>query len=115
MISPGEARRLACAAGIIPVVLGGDSVPLDVGRKRRLHSPAQRLAIALRDKTCRADGCDRLAGFCEFHHLTSWARGGGTSVENGVMLCRWHHHRAHDEHYQMSRGPDGRYRFHLRQ
>ncbi len=37
-ISAGEARRLACSAGIIPVVLGGASEPLDVGRQRRFHT-----------------------------------------------------------------------------
>ncbi|MFA6299223.1 MAG: DUF222 domain-containing protein, partial [Nocardioides sp.] len=41
MISPGLARKLACEAGIIPVVLGGKSEPLDVGRKRRFHTTAQ--------------------------------------------------------------------------
>ncbi|MFC7497600.1 MULTISPECIES: DUF222 domain-containing protein [unclassified Nocardioides] len=44
-ISPGLARRLACEAGIIPVVLGGDSVPLDLGRKRRCFTDHQRLAM----------------------------------------------------------------------
>ena len=34
-ISAGEARRLACTAGIIPMVLGGKGQVLDVGRKRR--------------------------------------------------------------------------------
>jgi hypothetical protein len=32
-ISPGQARRLACAAGIIPAVLGGESEVLDLSRK----------------------------------------------------------------------------------
>src|SRR6478735_570833 len=57
-ISPALARRLACEAGIIPVVLGGNSQPLDLGRRRRLHTEAQRLAILVRDKGCRAEGCD---------------------------------------------------------
>ena len=33
-ITAGQARKLACEAGIIPVVLGGDSEILDVGRKK---------------------------------------------------------------------------------
>jgi len=48
-ISASEARRLACGAGIIPVVLGGGSEPLDVGRRRRFHTTAQRSALAVRD------------------------------------------------------------------
>jgi hypothetical protein len=38
-ISASEARRLACSAGIIPMVLGGQGQVLDVGRKRRLLCP----------------------------------------------------------------------------
>ena len=39
-ISVGEARRLACTAGILPMVLNGASQPLDVGRRKRFHTPA---------------------------------------------------------------------------
>jgi len=41
-LTAAEARRLACDAGIIPMVLGSDSVPLDVGRQQRLASAALR-------------------------------------------------------------------------
>ncbi|WP_030433039.1 DUF222 domain-containing protein [Allokutzneria albata] len=51
-ISAGLMRQAACDAGVIPIVLGGDSEPLDYGRERRLASPAQRRALALRDKGC---------------------------------------------------------------
>jgi hypothetical protein len=43
-ISAGEARRLACEAGLVPAVLGGASTPLDLGRTRRLHSRHQHQA-----------------------------------------------------------------------
>jgi len=111
-ISAGEARRLACNAGIIPMVLGGKSRPLDVGRKKRFHDSAMRLAMAIRDQTCRADGCDIPASACEAHHTTPWSKGGGTSVEDGVLYCGWHHHRAHDPRYDVTRLPNGDVRFH---
>ncbi len=63
-ISAGEARRLACAAGIIPVVLGGGSEPLDVGRRRRFHTTPMRVALGVRDGGCTAIGCDRPAAQC---------------------------------------------------
>ena len=44
--SAGEVRRLACTAGILPAVLGGNSEVLDLGRTRRLFSAAQRKALA---------------------------------------------------------------------
>ena len=49
-ITAAQARRLACTAKILPVVLGGDSLPLDFGRTRRLFSPAQRSALLVRDR-----------------------------------------------------------------
>ena len=44
-LSATEIRRLACNADIIPVVLGGKGEILDLGRSRRLFSPAQRKAM----------------------------------------------------------------------
>ena len=114
-ISAAEARRLACTADIIPAVLGGDSHVLDLGRTRRLFSPAQRKALALRDVTCRADGCDIPAAWCEAHHARSpWSQGGRTNLADGALLCSFHHHRAHEARYDTRRGPDGRFTFHRR-
>src|SRR6478609_5693022 len=113
-ISPAMARRLACEAGIIPAVLGGESMPLDVGRKRRLHPEYQRIAILIRDQGCRAEGCDRRTGL-HTHHGTRWVDGGETNVEDGISLCPWHHHRAHDTTYTMTQTPTGRIEFHRRQ
>lgn len=110
-ISASQARRLACSAGIIPVVLGGDSEPLDLGRTRRLFSPGQRKALALRDRVCRAEGCTIPATWCEAHHVDPWSRGGRTDLDAGVLLCSWHHHRAHDNGYRTQRLPNGDVRF----
>ena len=110
-LSPSEARRLACEAGIVPVVLGGDSEPLDYGRTKRFHTPGQRRLIFARDKTCRAEGCEIPANWCHVHHEDPWLRGGKTSVEKGLTLCSRHHTAAHDPRYQTSRQPDGRLRF----
>ena len=113
-ISAGQVRRLACNAGLVPAVLGSRSEPLDLGRKTRLHSGSQRTALALRDRGCTAAGCDRPPAWCEAHHETPWAAGGGTSVRQGRLLCPHHHHLAHDDHYQMTRLPDGKVRFNRR-
>ena len=53
------ARRLACDAEIIPAVLDGRSVPLDVGRAKRLATAGQRRALEAMYQTCAIDGCDR--------------------------------------------------------
>ncbi|WGL51972.1 DUF222 domain-containing protein [Nocardioides sp. BP30] len=110
-ISTGETRRLACTAGIIPAVLGGNSEPLDLGRTRRLFTPTQRKALALRDKHCRTEGCTVPAAWCDAHHDQPWSTGGHTDLNHGSLLCGHHHRRAHDPTYQTTRLPDGRYRF----
>jgi hypothetical protein len=57
-LSPGAARRLACEAGIIPAVLGGTSQVLDLGRKKRFHTEAQRIVKTIEAGGCEVDGCD---------------------------------------------------------
>ena len=96
VISAGAARRLACEAGVIPMVLGGTSEVLDVGRRRRFHTRAQRLAIAQRDKTCVVGGCDAPPSRCHVHHVVPWSEGGGTSVKDGRLYCSAHHAMVHD-------------------
>jgi hypothetical protein len=113
-ITAGEARRLACTAGILPAVLGGDSEVLDLGRRRRLFTPAQRKAMRMRDQQCRAEGCTIPATWCEAHHLTPWSTGGNTDLDDGVLLCSHHHHRAHDPAYRTDRLPNGDLRYHRR-
>jgi hypothetical protein len=113
-ITAAEARRLACPAGILPAVLGTDSQPLDLGRTTRLFTAAQRTAMALRDRTCRAEGCTIPAPWSEAHHLVPWTKGGHTDLDAGVLLCSWHHHRAHDPTYTSQRLSNGDLRFHRR-
>lgn len=110
-ISAGEVRRLACNSGLVPAVLGSRSAPLDLGRSVRLHTAAQRMAMAIRDKGCTAEGCDRPPGWTEAHHETPWSAGGGTSVEGGRLLCPHHHHLAHDNRYETHRSANGKVRF----
>lgn len=110
-----QARRLACTSSILPAVLGGGSQVLDLGRARRLFTPAQRKALAIRDVRCRAEGCDIPAAWCEAHHAGDpWSHGGRTDLADGVLLCSHHHHRAHDVRYATTRLPDGGFRFHRR-
>ena len=113
-ISAAEARRLACDAGIIPLVLGGESEPLDIGRERRFHTRHQRLALAHRDRGCRADGCDRPPSWTEAHHETPWSRGGPTDLAHGGLRCFHHHQLEHDDAYDKTMLPNGRIRYHRR-
>jgi hypothetical protein len=108
LITASEARRLACEAGIIPVVLGGKSQPLDVGRTRRFHTTAQRTAIGIRDRTCTEAGCDWPPAMCHVHHDEPWSTGGKTTVTKGRLLCPRHHSYAHNPKYTMKAVNNGR-------
>ena len=113
-ITAAEARRLACTAGIIPAVLGGRSQVLDLGRRRRLHTGAQRLALGVRDHGCTTQGCDRPPAMCHAHHDTPWSQGGRTDLKSGRLLCGHHHRRIHDPHYTHEHLPNGQVTFHRR-
>ncbi|MBV9141377.1 MAG: DUF222 domain-containing protein [Pseudonocardiales bacterium] len=94
-VSASEARRWACDAKIIPVVLGGASEPLDVGRAMRTIPLSLRRALVARDRGCAFPGCDRSPGLCQAHHCRHWADGGDTSIDNCVLLCETHHRHVH--------------------
>ena len=97
------------------MVLGGKSEVLDLGRASRLFKPAQRKAMIIRDKECRAEGCTIPAAWCEAHHWgTAWARGGLTDLKDGVLLCSWHHQGVHDNSYDASRLANGDVRYYRR-
>ncbi len=111
-ISAAEARRLACKAGIIPMVLDGDSVPLDLGREQRLFDRYQKIAINHRYNGCAADNCDRPPAWMEYHHEDPWHQGGTTDAKKGISFCAPHHHMAdHPQTYDMTRLPNGKIRF----
>jgi hypothetical protein len=90
-LSAAEARRLACDACVVPMVLSSDSMPLDVGRQQRLATAALRDALALRDRGCSFPSCDRPPRHCHAHHMTSWLDGGETKLSNMCLLCEYHH------------------------
>ena len=100
-ISIATARTLAADAEIIPMVLGGPSEALDVGRGDRLFTRVQRLALIERDDGCAFAGCTSPPAFAEAHHIQWWSHGGATDLSNGVMLCSFHHHRVHDDGWEI--------------
>jgi uncharacterized protein YfcZ (UPF0381/DUF406 family) len=110
-----QARRLACQARIIPVVLGGKSEILDQGRSRRLFEGPIRTALNLHYPECTATGCTIPAAWCEGHHKIPWSSGGKTRLEDGTLLCPFHHHHAHDPGWDTHHHPNGTTTFTRRQ
>ncbi len=110
-LHPETVRRMACDAGVIPVVLGGAGEVLDYGRARRTVSTTQRRALALRDRGCVFPDCDRPPGWCEGHHIVPWPAGGATDMANLALLCHHHHKAVHEGGWTLARAPDGRLSF----
>jgi hypothetical protein len=106
-LSAEAVRRLACDAGIIPAVLDGAGVPLDLGRERRLISGHLRRALVLRDRGCAFPGCDRPPRWCQGHHPRHWSSGGKTSLDNSLLLCGFHHRLIHHGDWTVVMGEDG--------
>lgn len=94
-VPAGAARRLACDASIIPVVLGSAGEPLDIGRASHTVPVALRRALAVRDEGCAFPGCDRPPAWCDAHHIRHWIDLGPTAIENLVLLCAHHHATVH--------------------
>ncbi|HEX7463072.1 MAG TPA: DUF222 domain-containing protein, partial [Dermatophilaceae bacterium] len=90
-------RRIACDALIIPAVLGTHSEVLDVGRAKRLFTPAMLRAMWVRDKGCTIIGCTAPPQWADAHHIIHWVDGGETSLLNGALLCGRHHTIAHQK------------------
>ncbi len=85
------------------MVLGRDSEVLDLGRSKRLFSPAQKYALAERDGGCAWTGCPHPPSYAQAHHIRWWDRDvGPTDLKNGILLCSQHHHRVHDDGWDIS-------------
>jgi hypothetical protein len=107
-ISAKAVERIACDCSVTRVLLGADSAVIDVGRSKRVISPAQRRALNVRDKGCRFPGCDRPATWTSGHHIVHWIRGGEGDLPNLVLLCYRHHWMVHEGRWQLIKTDDGK-------
>lgn len=86
------ARHVGCHGTVHRLTLARNGAIKALRIEDRVFNHWQRKAIGARDGGCIIPGCTVPAAWCEVHHVTDWARGGPTAVDNGVLLC-WHHHR----------------------
>ena len=95
-ISPSMAQRLGCDATIVRLI-EMDGIPINLGRKTRIVSPALTRAVRVRDRGCTFPGCSVPARQCDAHHIEWWHRDDGpTNIENLTLLCAFHHQRVHN-------------------
>jgi hypothetical protein len=109
---PSESvRRLACD-GRIEWVLESWGRPIGLGRRGRAVRGTLLRVLRHRDQgTCRFPGCERRR-WLHAHHLVHWADGGGTNLDNLVLLCGAHHRLLHEGGWRTSGHPGRDLRFH---
>jgi hypothetical protein len=101
-------QRLACDAVVNAVGVDEAGHVLFYGRDKRTVTEAQFQALVVRDRGCRFPQGHRPASWCDAHHVRWWEHGGGTDLDNLVLLCRRHHTLLHQpKGYEAKLLPDG--------
>ncbi|TFD91207.1 HNH endonuclease signature motif containing protein [Cryobacterium serini] len=93
--APVSMRRVTetiCSGGAQTVIFGDHGAVLYLGEKVRCFTAKQRAAISARDEGCIIPGCTIPARWCETHHVIPWRKHGPTTIDNGTLLCWFHHH-----------------------
>ncbi|MEV4321911.1 DUF222 domain-containing protein [Microbispora rosea] len=83
-------HRLARTSSLVRLVMDAEGQVLDMGRKVRLATPAQRRAVFARYATCWVDGCPLPATMCQIDHADNWCTGGLTDLKLLGPACQFH-------------------------
>ena len=106
------AERLAhllCDSQLTLVATNVIGVILNMGRRARLATRAQRRALTVRDGGCVFPGCGAPATWCDAHHVQHWEHDGRTDMRNLALLCRYHHGVTHRTGWAMTATEDQRF------
>jgi hypothetical protein len=103
-VSVQSAQRMGCSDGLLGILFDADGSALRHGRRKRLFTDKQRDALAAVWGGCAAPDCDRPPSWTEAHHINEWQKdGGSTDVEDGILLCRYHHLLVHNNGWRVRR------------
>jgi hypothetical protein len=100
-ISAATAAEVACDAGYRLHVTGAKGQPLFQGDRKRYFTAAQRRSLAVRDGGCVWPQCTSPPSWTHAHHVIPVSEGGPTDIDNGALLCPYHHHLLHRGEYRM--------------
>jgi hypothetical protein len=103
-------RRLTCDGAVVALLEDSEGRTLDVGRRQRVVSTPLKRAVFARDEGCVFPGCHHTR-FIDTHHVSHWADGGDTSLDNLICLCTTHHRLVHEGGFAIQRNGDGTYYF----
>ncbi|GAB3139652.1 hypothetical protein GCM10027161_24490 [Microbispora hainanensis] len=100
-------HRLARTSTLVRIVMNADGQVLDMGRKVRLATPAQRRAIFARYATCWIDGCPLPATMCQIDHADNWSTGGLTDLKLLGPACQFHNRDRYQHPERYTRRKEG--------
>ncbi|MEV4679159.1 DUF222 domain-containing protein [Actinomadura sp. NPDC049382] len=115
-IPAAQARRIALAAGVSPLLLGQGNTPLYLGHRVRFATAPQRQVLETLYSTCAVQGCEVPGTLCEVDHVNGWALGRSpTDIDQLALTCGWHNRYKHTnpDRIQITKALDGRYTYRL--
>ncbi len=98
------AKQLSCDGTLTEIIIDGETVPLQMGRERRLFPAHLRKAIIIRDQTCIK--CGAPPSHTQVHHIQHWTADGDTDLDNGCLLCQRCHTQVHHNGWDILLGYD---------
>ncbi|MFG2022083.1 HNH endonuclease signature motif containing protein [Actinomadura geliboluensis] len=113
-IPAAQARRIALAAGVSPLLLGQGNTPLYLGHRVRFATAPQRQVLETLYSTCAVQDCEVPGTLCEVDHVHGWALGHSpTDIDQLALTCGWHNRFKHTTPHQIAITQDhtGRYAY----
>ncbi|MFF4129291.1 DUF222 domain-containing protein [Microbispora rosea] len=107
MLPVTSVHRLARTSTLVRLVMDAEGQVLDMGRKVRLATPAQRRAIFARYATCWIDGCPLPATMCQIDHADNWSTGGLTDLKLLGPACQFHNRDRYQHPHRYTRRQTG--------
>ncbi|MCY7412356.1 MAG: HNH endonuclease, partial [Salinibacterium sp.] len=91
-ISRRAIERFIDAGGYRVVTTDEHGAVTAISSPQRCFTPIQRLGIAARDGSrCSTPGCTSPHYTLQAHHVIPDRDDGPTAIDNGILLCYWHH------------------------
>ena len=100
-VPPAALQALLGDADYRALITDPTGNPLNLGRRHRLVTRDQKIALTARDGGCTFPGCEAPAHWCDAHHVITWLMGGPTDTDNLALLCRHHHGITHTKGWNM--------------
>ncbi len=91
-VSRRTIERFIDAGGYRVVTTDKNGAVTTISSPQRCFTPTQRLGISARDGVrCSTPGCTNPHYTLQAHHVIPDRDNGPTAIDNGILLCYWHH------------------------